>query len=218
MQVAVTWSMVEEVENIKQVAASLPVQWLDNIQARDVNSLLGRILLRDLFTLYFPHRVLPGIAFTKLGRPYFIHSSVHFSISHSERYVACALAGKRVGIDIEEIKLYDEKLLAKLYTKRQQEFVFHSGNPSRAFFKIWTEREAVFKATNQAGDSILSRIEGIDSYLYGGGHWNTSQLDLSEQLVCSLATSELDGEPVIHLNGPRVYKDILASNGSRFLR
>ena len=46
---------------------------------------------------------LPKIAYTKLGKPYFVGSDLHFSISHTPRHAFCVVSDKPVGMDAEEM-------------------------------------------------------------------------------------------------------------------
>ena len=39
---------------------------------------------------------------TKLGKPYFKNSNIHFNYSHSKNYIAVAISKSNIGIDIEE--------------------------------------------------------------------------------------------------------------------
>ena len=45
----------------------------------------------------------PEIAIADRGKPYFLNSTWHFSISHTKRHVFCALAEKPVGLANLEI-------------------------------------------------------------------------------------------------------------------
>ena len=90
--------------------------------------------------------ILPEIARTRLGKPYFVNDSRYFSISHTPRHVFCVLSDRPVGIDAEErdrdIKLsLAEKLLSpKEYAQFQQ-----AEDKKRALLTFWVLKEAAGK-------------------------------------------------------------------------
>ena len=57
----------------------------------------GLSLLKELYG-----GALPEIRRTPLGKPYFPHSNLHFSISHTPLHAFCVTSQKPVGIDAEE--------------------------------------------------------------------------------------------------------------------
>ena len=61
----------------------------------------GRELLAQLY-LRETGEPVPEISVTQWGKPYFVNSPWHFSISHTHRHAFCALSEKPVGIDAEE--------------------------------------------------------------------------------------------------------------------
>ena len=55
------------------------------------------LLLQKLYK-----KPLPEIRRTQRGKPYFVGSPLHFSISHTKKHVFCALSDRPIGIDAEE--------------------------------------------------------------------------------------------------------------------
>lgn len=109
----------------------------------------GRALLRRMYTRYVGG-VLPEITLTERGKPYFMDSPWHFSISHTGRHVFCALSEKNVGIDAEEadrnIRLeVAEKILSR------QEYRQYAATPDRrtALLRFWVLKEAQAKLTGE---------------------------------------------------------------------
>ena len=62
----------------------------------------GRALLARMYEAYVGGP-MPAIAVTERGKPYWTGSPWHFSISHTQRHVFCALSRKPIGIDAEEM-------------------------------------------------------------------------------------------------------------------
>jgi 4'-phosphopantetheinyl transferase len=82
---------------------------------------------------------------TKYGKPFLINTShVHFNISHTGNYVACALADEPVGIDIELIKPADLKIAERFFTPDETAYIMADEQTIR-FYEIWTKKESQIK-------------------------------------------------------------------------
>lgn len=82
---------------------------------------------------------------TKKGKPYFpFHSSLGFSISHSETLWVCAVSIGAVGIDVQRQKtLRGNGISQRFFSCEEQKFAeFHGLN---GFFQIWAAKEAYTK-------------------------------------------------------------------------
>lgn len=90
---------------------------------------------------------------TEEGRPYFQgEKDIYISLSHSGDVVAAALSDLPVGIDVEPLyrKVDAAKLAGRFFTPK--EIAEYTEAPFReTFFKIWTKKEACFKACGGAG-------------------------------------------------------------------
>ena len=109
-----------------------------------------------------------NIEFNKNGKPH-ITGIPDYSISHSENTWAIIFSDTPCGLDIQynrEAKL--EKIAAKFYHKDEQESVRQLGIDE--FFRIWSRREALIKAT---GSSVFYDAPSTmwDSAIYGGTLW-----------------------------------------------
>src|SRR5437773_588129 len=68
------------------------------------SSLYGKLLLKKGLEELSLDFGLNDLKYTQYGRPYIDHT-LDFNISHSTRYVVCAITNNsKIGIDIEEIK------------------------------------------------------------------------------------------------------------------
>ncbi len=107
---------------------------------------MGKILLLEgLINLDFPPDSLNWIHNSEFGKPY-LDADVHFSISHSEDYVVCAISVKNpVGIDIEKIRPFIIEDYRSSFTEEEYKQVFESKNRLDSFFNFWTRRESVIK-------------------------------------------------------------------------
>lgn len=105
------------------------------------------------------------------GKPYAENLNVHFNISHSGEYVVCAVSDSPIGIDIEEIREINFKILERICSHR--EFVYFSEEPQlNRFFEIWTAKEAqaklfgdgISKISEEIGENIKITHESIPGY------------------------------------------------------
>lgn len=69
----------------------------------------------------------------------------YWSVSHKPKWVAAVIARQPVGIDIEEVRPRPHRLHAALAERCEWELL---GDDSwHAFYRLWTAKEAVLKAT-----------------------------------------------------------------------
>lgn len=105
----------------------------------------GRELLEALYG-----GPLPEIACTKQGKPYFVDSPLHFSISHTPRHVFCVLSDRPVGIDAEEkdrqIRL---DLAEKILSPTELAQFSKADDPRIALLRFWVLKEAAGKSTGE---------------------------------------------------------------------
>lgn len=90
-----------------------------------------------------------SITYAENGKPYFPDLQIHFSVSHSGDYWACAFETEPIGFDIEDLNTKKNKLrlqdrIAKRYfTKQEYEYI--NQNRGDSFFEIWVRKEAYVK-------------------------------------------------------------------------
>ena len=80
------------------------------------------------------------------------------SLSHSELYAAAVYAKEQVGIDIEA---YRPKILriAKKFTHKNELTFLNELEQMKALTRLWTAKEAIYKALKKAGLSFSEQIE-----------------------------------------------------------
>ena len=107
------------------------------------------------------------------------------SLSHTRGIVACAISKKGlIGVDIERWRKRDYLALSS-YAFGPLEQVAVKQNGAGSFYRIWTLREAVAKAT---GDGLLARMNGEDCISTKGDQGRFWQFSYSElEPDCSLA-------------------------------
>ena len=85
------------------------------------------------------------------GKPY--SDLMHFGISHTENLVVCTVAENRVGIDIEKIRPYSDKLAKRITNDKEYEYINKS---AEKLIEIWTLKEAIIKRDGKGIASIKS--------------------------------------------------------------
>lgn len=74
-------------------------------------------------------------------------ADVHFNVSHAGDWAVIALAESPIGIDIEYCRPLDYRAVgAQVFSIEEQARVDRATDPSRAFFDLWTAKEALLKA------------------------------------------------------------------------
>jgi 4'-phosphopantetheinyl transferase len=94
------------------------------------------------------------------------HPSVFFNITHAGDCAVIAIAKNPVGVDIEYVnKDFDyNEILSGIFNKSEIHEVFNSNNKQRTFYKLWTRKEAIVKATGKGIDDHFPEIVSLDGY------------------------------------------------------
>lgn len=92
----------------------------------------------------------PEIRITDRGKPFFIESSLHFSISHTKKHVFCALSHAPVGIDAEERdRGIDLRLASKILSPAEKARFDAAADQRDALLRLWVLKEAAAKYTGE---------------------------------------------------------------------
>lgn len=167
------------------------------------NYIASRWLLRKVLANY------TGIAADKVtflrtdkGKPYLPGSNIHFSLSHSGHWALLAVANTGlIGVDIEAIKTTRNLNAIAEHYYHPQEFAHLQalkGDAQRDYFyRLWTLKEAFFKATGIGISAGLDKIcfDLNDSSIRAGiareldnesAHWQFHQWAPTAQNYCAL--------------------------------
>lgn len=110
---------------------------------------VGRQLLAQLYREE-TGQPLPPIAVTDRGKPYFVGSDLHFSITHTKKHAFCVLSDRNVGIDAEEsdrnIRL---ELAEKILSPGEESRFRKAEDPRRALLTFWVLKEAAAKCSGE---------------------------------------------------------------------
>ena len=93
---------------------------------------------------------LPQFSYAPNGKPSLIHHTpytIHFSISHCNKAVACALSDSPVGIDVETFAHYSEDVARRVMNESELQEILTSARPEVTFTRLWTMKESFYKLT-----------------------------------------------------------------------
>jgi len=148
--------------------------------------IITRAALRSILSLYV--KIKPKniqIQYADRGKP-FILSSLQFNLSHSHERAVFAIANQvQVGIDIEKIRSdYKDEVAKRFFSTEEYEafaLLPHSQKVTN-FFKIWTQKEALVKATGEG----LARLHSLSREV-----WHIKECFLFTDYTIALATNKI---------------------------
>lgn len=137
-----------------------------------LRSLLGRYLLRYALQerngrdkcLEADRRLF--FRYGEQGKPYLAdHPDIHFNISHSGDYAACAVADYEIGMDLQQKKNYHENIAARFFADEEKKMLaaclagqLNKEQQAELFFELWSIKESYVKLTGRG----LS--QGLDTF------------------------------------------------------
>lgn len=122
----------------------------------------------------------------------------HFNLSHSGELALCALGGQnQVGIDIEKFKPIQrlDSMIERCLSEKELARVGNEPDPTRAFLKFWTCKEAYLKAIGLGLSQPMQTVEvemappkfvRIPKDCADG--WHLHYIDVPEPYVSALVT------------------------------
>lgn len=166
--------------------------------------LLSSYAVREVLSRYLG--VAPGdvpIAIAARGKPYLKGKGIHFSVSHSRGVAVVAVAGARVGVDVEEMDMAfpHMEVADRFFSEGEAEAIRSEVDHQRRaalFFSYWTRKEALLKASGgglyedpRLFDLSRSRPGEVSRADFKGGKWTIAELEPAKGVFCSLV---LEGE------------------------
>jgi len=123
------------------------------ISAEALNGRSGHAAGRELLARMYREQTgeePPEIAVADRGKPYFVDSALHFSISHTPVHVFCALSDRPVGLDAEEMDRGVNLCLAdKILSEPEKRRWASSPDKRAALLRLWVLKEAAAKLTGE---------------------------------------------------------------------
>lgn len=98
---------------------------------------------------------LPEIRRTPAGKPYFVDSDLHFSVSHTPRHVFCCVSRKNVGIDAEEMDRPVTPALRRMLSEAENTRCQSDAD----LLRLWVLKESFAKLTGRGIGSYLKHTD-----------------------------------------------------------
>lgn len=94
---------------------------------------------------------------TAKGKPYFEGvPEVHFSVSHTEGFVAACVSDAPCGIDIQTLTGRNEKVEKAFFSPAENEYIAGFRDKDSAFTRVWAAKESYAKLTGEGMTAIRS--------------------------------------------------------------
>lgn len=125
----------------------------------------GRVALRQLLGAYLGVNAQDVVfSYSPAGKPSLVGSSLNFNLAHSESVAHLVVGlGGMLGVDVEVIHAIDDMPDVARHSFSEDEFKRWSNLLEKervpAFYRCWTRKEAVLKAT---GEGIAHRLKTFD--------------------------------------------------------
>ncbi|AWW31714.1 phosphopantetheinyl transferase [Echinicola strongylocentroti] len=122
--------------------------------------------------------------------------TIHFNISHSNDWVIFGFSRDELGVDIEYVDSGFDflSLINNCFTKPEAHYIENAYSPRHEFYKLWTRKESLLKATSIGMVDNLHAINCLDGTQYipyevGGGFsdWKIKSLLMDELYFVSLS-------------------------------
>ncbi len=138
---------------------------IKNAAARN-DTLLGRLLLRAALYEVYGIAAADAVIRTKAnGKPYLLDiPDIHFGISHTETCVVCAVSPIPVGIDAQSGGGRHDRIITRLFSDREREYVLEGGAVSEErFLRIWTMKESLVKLTGKGMSDNFGKTDVLST-------------------------------------------------------
>jgi 4'-phosphopantetheinyl transferase len=121
---------------------------------------------------------------------------VHYNVSHSGDWILIAVANMDMGIDVEKINpdFNFSEILGSCFSLQEIAFIANENLAANGFYRLWTRKEALLKATSKGIDNNLTQIPCTDGKhevaeeIIGSPHnWIVSSFEVENQYVGSIA-------------------------------
>ena len=139
---------------------------------------------------------LSPIDFAKLKRAEFnkpyAEGNTHFNIAHSGKYTVCAISERHeVGIDIELLNDIPVGDFTDFFEAQEWSHVVNNPEPVKAFYMLWTKKEAFLKLIGSGLNVPLNQviIQDDNRIDWEGKQYTLQQLHIDPLHLCHLCTS-----------------------------
>lgn len=138
--------------------ASLMVYLLENPEGDDERTLARMLLAYGLKQEYGISGEL-AVKTAPMGKPYLSgYPQIYFNYSHCRRGILCGISNGEIGVDIETIIPYKERLAARICHSEELRMIQETDDKEGMLTAVWTAKEAYLKYLGTGIRSDLRKI------------------------------------------------------------
>lgn len=146
-------------DNMHELPAFRREQCAKYRKAADKNAcVLAYLLLKKGLREQYGVSDPPVFTYNKYDKPYLSDAPhIFFNFSHCRQAVVCALADFETGIDIQDVRPYDETVSRRICTGDEMRQLEACDDPARMFCRFWVRKESYAKAKGIGIASVLKQ-------------------------------------------------------------
>lgn len=112
------------------------------------------------------------------GKPY-LENGPHFNISHTCGAVALAIGEKNMGLDIEAVRSFHQRVPERIMSRAEYAWFCRRGELKHDFFSLWTLKESYYK---YLGTGLQGFPNGTE-FQFDGSRWHLAGEKLAFQVL-----------------------------------
>ena len=123
-------------------------------------SIEGEMLLDKLLKKYYNLNYNDiNFKVNKNGKPFINNKNIYFNISHSNEHVITCVSNKKIGVDIEKIRMVNLNIINQFATENEKEYILSTNKEiEKRLFTVYCLKEAYIKYKGL----ILNNIKDIE--------------------------------------------------------
>lgn len=130
-------------------------------------------------------------------KPYLTsHPQLFFNVSHSGDYAIIAIDNQPIGVDVEFIDAHQNvvEIMPEVFKNPEIDAVLNANDKNYTFYKFWTRKEAIAKASGKGIDTHFLRIPALEgshtiktAWVSGIENLQVLSFDLDEHYIAAIA-------------------------------
>jgi 4'-phosphopantetheinyl transferase len=120
---------------------------------------------------------------------------LQYNLTHSGEWILIAFSNSMIGIDQEYIDQHFEfqQLLVRCFSQAEQKSILAAADSRMQFYKYWTRKEALVKATGKGIDESLPLVPCMDGVweipflMQGTDNWQVESFTIDENYIVAIA-------------------------------
>lgn len=114
------------------------------LETEENQSLQAHALLREILRTHYGIDN-PVLSVGRFGKPYLCQGGPEFSISHTQGAVAVAVGESPVGLDLERVRSFHQRVPQRIMSAGEYQWFVRRGEMKHDFFTLWTLKESYYK-------------------------------------------------------------------------